>query len=155
MSYGTTTAVLVQANCLANANRIFTGQQLRVPPGGSPPPAGERTVTTRASYLKFENGYMIWRNDTGTVYVLYRSVGQPPAPGKASASRSIRAGQTHRRPPNSSLVLPINAFGKVWVSGLGVRGSLGWAVRNEVSHKLFVYSIQTLQLLYVSWYCRL
>lgn len=287
--YRTTTAALVQANCLANANRIFTGQRLRVPPGGSPTPIGETPVTVAASYQEFEsgfmiwradngtiyvfgfngqyqrytvaeygllpdrpftepqpigrfvpilgfgkvwkntaarplvgwatgpetgytlrlqtvssngrsgflfntptrggilyadanlwtsdsfplptlsyplpnptlpppppnptvitgapytqgayqgfeNGYMIWRNDTGTVYVLYRSVGATSGTWQSFPVSQYQGwADPQETPPNPALVRPINAFGKVWGSGLGVRGSLGWAVQNEISYKL-------------------
>ena len=57
-SYGTTVQAIVQANQIANPNRIYAGQRLLIPAGTTPPPASECT-------------YVVQRGDTLTA-IAYR-----------------------------------------------------------------------------------
>jgi LysM repeat protein len=77
---GTTVNELYTGNCLTSS-RILVGQVLRVPGGAAPVPsatAAPVTVTipspggtfqTRATYLPFQTGFMIWRADTNAILV--------------------------------------------------------------------------------------
>lgn len=129
LRYGTTTATLVQANCLPSANRIFTGQRLRVPSGGSPPLTGEHPVTTQASYQEFENGFMIWRADNGTIYV-FGHTGQYQR--YTVAEYGLLPDRPFTEPQPLGLYVPILGFGKVW-KNTAARGLVGWATTQEVA----------------------
>ena len=69
--FDTTVSALVNGNCLVDANRIYIGQQLRVPSvkAGSTTPPGVHQFTTGATFQSFQNGFMVWRADTGEIRV--------------------------------------------------------------------------------------
>ncbi|MBI5877841.1 MAG: hypothetical protein HZB53_09335 [Chloroflexi bacterium] len=91
-------------------------------PAGPPSPL-------RLAKQAFQNGAMVWREDTRTIYVILDSgtwllfndtwdAGQPE-------------GGTER-PPASELRAPKRGFGKVWREQLGgATAALGWAVEDE------------------------
>ena len=73
--FNTTAAALAQGNCLYNPNYLLVGQVIRVPGTVSPPSGGTAIdFPTTASqigstYQAFENGFMIWRATTGSIWV--------------------------------------------------------------------------------------
>lgn len=136
--YGISLRDLAAANCIVNVNRIYYGQQIRVPPMGVPtrpvvvtpvvtPPASPGTPVT-GSYQPFENGLMIWRADTSAIWVLYNNgTGtQYTAPVYSALPERpffspIPAGRFH----------PILGFGRIWSNLADVRNALGWATQPE------------------------
>jgi LysM repeat protein len=141
--YGTTAGVLASANCLANINTIYAGQQLRVPPSPivltpvpqQPPPTSSFNV--RIQYQRFDNGFMFWRADNGEISVY---IGQ--SSGTTIAYASYSYGLLPDNPVNEAT--PANHFrpafgiGKVWGNFYNVRSNLGWATTPETS---FVTSV--------------
>lgn len=131
LRYRTTTAVLVSANCITNAGRIFAGQRLRVPPGV--PPSGDPAVTTSASYQEFENGFMIWRADNSTIYVFGHSGQYLRYPVNEYGLLPDRP-FTEPQPPGRSV--PILGFGKVWKNIAAARALVGWAATPEMGYTI-------------------
>ncbi|MCA9905167.1 MAG: hypothetical protein KC547_15030 [Anaerolineae bacterium] len=103
-------------------------------PTPSPPAtfAPETTIqpqTIEIAYQCYERGVMIWRSDSGTIYVL---------DGLTGGRVFIFAGGTYAdlpeaagTPPSATLLLPQAGFGKVWANDLTVRSALGWAIEAE------------------------
>lgn len=147
--YGTTTTTLANANCLANINRIYVGQQLRVPPGPvvvtpvppiTPiplPPPNSSFYTVQVQFQRFENGFMFWRQDNGEISVY---VGQ--SAGSSSSYPAYRYGYLPDNPvPDATpagRIRPAFGIGKVWGNFVNVRSSLGWATTGEVSYLMSV-----------------
>lgn len=90
------------------------------------------TGTTRAAYQLYENGAMIWREDTGAITVLS---------DRGNTALTIPEAAYAPLPDNADLnapegrVAPISGFGRVWAGVEGVRESVGWALREEVSYQ--------------------
>lgn len=139
--YRVSLATLVDANCITNPSRIFTGQQLRVPPGGGPGPIPGEVITGNynipATTQLFENGVMIFRADNGTIYAisyngriyvfpswLYGFLPDNPYPGSPPPGR----------------IRPYLGFGKVWGNFAYVRNALGWATASEQG---YILNLQT------------
>ncbi|MBI1280208.1 MAG: hypothetical protein GC179_18930 [Anaerolineaceae bacterium] len=87
-------------------------------------------VTTYAAYQPFENGMMIWRQDTQMVYVLINGAGHDQVGLGTYSGWPVPAD----RPPVGRFT-PVNAFGKVWNGelyfGTLIRDLLGWAIASE------------------------
>ncbi|MBC7870491.1 MAG: LysM peptidoglycan-binding domain-containing protein [Chitinophagaceae bacterium] len=140
--FGTTTRDLINANCLANANRIYRGQLLRVPPtnggGTSNNPVPNENFSVGVSYQAFESGFMIWRGDTGAIWVfgnngllqtyLLRTYGGLPTTRYPAA-------------PPASRYRPSNGFRQVWDNFADARTLLGYALTAGESG--YIMSIQT------------
>jgi LysM domain len=147
--YGTTFTVLMNANCLPNANRIFAGQQLRVPSGGVPnpppnvPPSGPIYPSDlAATYQPFEGGFMTWTVLTGQVSVYYYVSGTGDR-GTVSVFPPSTLGSLPDNPvrdqPPAGRIRPIFGFGKVWGNFPQVRQGLGWAIGSEQGYLMRVY----------------
>jgi LysM repeat protein len=144
--YGVSVDVLVSANCLASANRIFAGQQLRVPPAGTvvtPAPGTSYTYNLRISYQTFERGFMIWRSDNGEISIYLG--------GLSGSVRSFPASSYGRlpdrpiaTPPRPGLFAPQFGFGKVWSNFPDVQANLGWATALEVGYATTVSRVNNL-----------
>jgi hypothetical protein len=126
--YNTSTATLISANCLTNPNRIFGGQRLRVPPGGTGI-SGSKPFSAIASYQRYENGFMIWLAFSGDIHVFY---------GQDNGTLATYPARMYGRLPDnpffnvpSGRVRPILGFGKVWGNFQEVRDRLGWALAPE------------------------
>lgn len=144
--YGVSVDVLVTANCLASANRIFAGQQLRVPPAGTvvtPAPGTSYTYNLRISYQSFERGFMIWRSDNGEIsmYVGSTSGNQRSFPASSYGRLPDRPIAT---PPLPGLLAPQFGFGKLWGNYPDVQSSLGWATTPEVGYATTVSRVNNL-----------
>jgi len=141
--YGTTAGVLASANCLANINTIYAGQQLRVPPAPvvlTPVPQQPPTTSTfnvRIQFQRFDNGFMFWRADNGEISVY---IGQ--SYGTTAAYASYTYGLLPDNPVTEATPYghyrPAFGIGKVWGNFFNVRNGLGWATTPEVS---FVTSV--------------
>ncbi|MEZ4669195.1 MAG: LysM peptidoglycan-binding domain-containing protein [Anaerolineae bacterium] len=148
--YGTTYPVLVAANCLPNANRIFAGQQLRVPPGvvATPPPYVPTPSVPiypsdlAATYQAFEGGFMTWTVLTGQVSVYYYVSGTGDR-GTVSVFPPSTLGSLPDNPvfdqPPAGRIRPVFGFGKVWGNFPQVRQGLGWAISSEQGYLMRVY----------------
>ena len=138
--YGISVHDLAAANCLTNVNLIYRGQRLRVPTSGSssipPVPTQPSYTQISATIQEFENGWMLWRADTGDIWVLFeRRNGQAIRYGVSSygsLSNAINVGAT---PPNR--IRPIMGFGRVWSNIVDVRTRLGWAMGGERSTQVY------------------
>ena len=80
------------------------------------------------TYQKFERGYMVWRADTGHVWVL----------GNNGQLINYTASSYGRLPDNlitppAGLRAPIMGFGKVWGNNKAVRDLIGYAISDEAS----------------------
>lgn len=81
----------------------------------------------------FEGGYMLWRGDTGTIYVLFGDDNTwATYPDTWTEGEAVDAGQ-----PPAGRVAPIRGFGKVWVSE-GLSERLGWALAQEQGYTMTV-----------------
>jgi hypothetical protein len=95
-------------------------------------PAPDHSTITSAAYQQYQNGFMVWRADAGTVFVFsgagsgfFSSFAQPYL--EALGDNPFGAA-----PPN--LVRPINGFGRVWGNLDWVRSTLGWATAPEQAY---------------------
>jgi hypothetical protein len=91
------------------------------------------TQTTPAALQSFEHGYMVWRSDTGQVYVLFQHPERLnewsacPAPGQA-----VDVGM-----PPAGLYAPGGHFGEVWAKlDEHLQSTLGWATAPEQTYVL-------------------
>lgn len=113
---------LIIGNCLSNPNVIYVGQRLVVP---SVPSA---TVTVWGTYQEFEGGQMIWRSDTGLIWVLTND-------GRAQTYPTLLYGWLPDNPVREFAPpgrnLPVNGFGKVWGHYPMARAALGWGISGE------------------------
>jgi LysM repeat protein len=136
--FHTTTAALASANCIGNLNLIFLGQILRVPPAGGVTGSYDIPVT----FQQFEQGFMIWRTDTGDVWVYVGASG-----GKATRYPSLSYGMLPDNPvagtPPTGLLRPIMGFGKVWGNFPSARAALGWATLPEISYVMHYSPVST------------
>lgn len=85
-------------------------------------------VSIWAAEQLFQGGYMFWRDDTDTIYVIYnngtwQSFADTWAPGEPESDPAVV--------PPSGLFQPRRGFGKVWRNNPAVRSTLGWALREE------------------------
>ncbi len=102
------------------------------PPGDCPafPP---QASSGSAQY--FENGFMIWRSDSRTIYVFYYDV--MGSPGVQVVSDQWAEGMPESDPslvPPAGLYQPVRGFGRVWrgeAGYSGVRERIGWALGGE------------------------
>jgi len=144
LRFNTTTTALAQANCLANANLIFAGQQLRVPPGQVPsatatpanvPEWPNGSFFVGATYQQFEHGFMTWRADTGAIWVFFENGRVMSFPlqsyGGLSGGRRYE-GVTFP----SGRGLPSNGFKTVYDNFAEVREMLGWAIGGEQGYDM-------------------
>jgi hypothetical protein len=88
------------------------------------PTANEAAVP--GSYLAFEGGWMIWRGDTRTIYVLFN---EDPLVWYAFADGWVDGMEPGGGPaPKAGRYLPPRGFGKVWGENPDVQRRLGYAL---------------------------
>ena len=88
------------------------------------PTANEAAVP--GAYLAFEGGWMIWRGDTRTVYVLFN---EDPLVWYAFADGWVDGMEPGGGPaPKAGHYLPARGFGKVWDENPDVQRRLGYAL---------------------------
>ena len=132
--YNATTTILVTANCLTNKDRIYAGQQLRVPGAG-----GGATLTPVPSmsvkpitFQPYEGGYLLWWAESGEIWELT---------GAQSGSLTTYPSRSYGGLPDNPVqdvtppnrVRPIMGFGRLWGNFSTVRSQLGWATSSEQS----------------------
>ncbi len=99
-------------------------------------PGGVRLVSSTSSwaaYEPFERGFMIWRQDTQVVYVFTDNSGTTYQTVDVATYQNWPSPTTVSL-PRDGLVVPVNAFGKVWqemVGGTYFYSSIGWATAPE------------------------
>jgi LysM repeat protein len=134
--YNTNVATLAISNCIANINRIFAGQQLRVPPVGSIPPTlapipvPGSAYQLRLNYQPFERGFMIWRADNSGVTAYFGATNGTLRDYPARIYGRLPDNPVPDLPP-FGFVRPIFGFGKVWGNYVDVRNALGWGTGAE------------------------
>lgn len=92
-------------------------------------------TTVDAAYQPFENGLMLWRADSDTIYVLYtptrRFETYPDTWVEGQANPVTDA-------PPAGYSKPERGFGWVWGSNPAVRAGLGWALAQETAYRMTV-----------------
>jgi hypothetical protein len=102
------------------------------------PQSSTFTVTTNAAYEIFENGFMIWRADTGEIRVF----------SKNDVVSFYSQGDYQNLPDNpvtdtppTARISPINGFGRIWGNNQSIRDALGWAMDTEKSYQATFHAI--------------
>lgn len=95
-----------------------------LPPTAAPQPPAALT----GSYQPFENGLMIWRSDTGAIWVLYNGGAAVHYPVTSYSTLPVNPFIT---PIPAGRVHPILGFGRIWSNFPAVRQQLGWATEPE------------------------
>lgn len=91
----------------------------------------------QAGFQPFEGGYMIWRGDTQTIYVLFGDNSSYALyPDTWTEGEPVDAGQAPE-----GFVAPIRGFGKVWVTE-GLSQRLGWGLANEQAYTATIEEYQ-------------
>jgi len=122
---------LIRGNCLSTTT-IFAGQTLRVPGGSQPVPTSGiqnpgGTYFTSATYRTFENGFMLWTSNNGTIYV-FRNDGQVTSYALSRYGNLPIPDPSTETPP-SGLYVPSFGMARVWYNFPEVRTALGWATQ--------------------------
>lgn len=96
------------------------------PIGTCPTPMQE----TSGAYQQFERGFMVWREDTATIYAFNND-------GSYTTHHDTwQEGDTIDLTPPDGLIAPVRGFAKVWQNNPTIQTSLGWAVQNEQLYTL-------------------
>ena len=93
-------------------------------------PAGEE-MSLATAYQAFEGGYMLRRDDTGQIYVLYGDAAWQVFADTWSDGEPEYACPDGNTPPTTPPT-PRRGFGKIWCAEAGVRHGLGAAVGAEI-----------------------
>ncbi len=100
-------------------------------------PATE-TAYTQAAYQRYQRGFMLWRADTGAVMTFAGDQGGHVAIYPEHYYSAFPNNPITSVPPG--LVLPVNAFGKLWGERSYIRDTFGYALGPEES---YIMTIQT------------
>lgn len=102
----------------------------------SPTPDGNTgsVISTGGAYQPFENGFMLWRADTSTIYTVGYEGGLIITP--LATYGSLPDNPITDPPPGR--VLPVRGFGRVWGNLNPVRDLLGWALRDEEGYTMTI-----------------
>lgn len=101
--------------------------------------SGTGEGTTQAAFQQFENGYMLWRADTGGIWVFAQN-GWIATYYPEAQYRDLPDNPVSETPPvlqvprTYQLIKPVRGFGRVWGNFAEVRAQLGWAITDEVSY---------------------
>ncbi len=96
-------------------------------------------TTTGGAYQQFENGTMVWRQDTSQIYVFFNDGTW------RSFADTFKEGDRESDPtlaPPAGKLQPIRGFGKVWRDHEGLRDKLGWATAKETSQPAEVHAFE-------------
>jgi hypothetical protein len=102
-------------------------------------------MESQGVYLQFQQGFMIWVEQQDSIYVVFDSAS---APRWRVFADEWADGMAERDPNMSGEAPPYtwqprNGFGLVWVTEPGLRGRLGWAVREW--EEIYTISVQVAQ----------
>jgi hypothetical protein len=92
------------------------------------PAAADSDQTVYVTAQSFVGGKMVWRSDTGHIWVLLSSGSVDSFP---ALSYTNLPDNPYTNPP-AGYIRPINGFGKVWGNHTGMRNRLGWAITSEL-----------------------
>ena len=104
-------------------------------------PGAKAMTTTWAAFQPFENGYMLWREDSGEILVLVESTHQVYHFAETSYA-SLPENPVMSQAP-LGLVKPIRGFGRVWGNYPGIRSLLGWGTQPEKGVTMTLETIST------------
>jgi hypothetical protein len=95
--------------------------------------------TIGGAYQRFENGTMVWRQDTSQIYVFFndgtwRSFADTFEEGDRESDAAFA--------PPAGKMQPIRGFGKVWRDNPDVREQLGWAMAKEAAQPAEVHTFE-------------
>lgn len=100
---------------------------------------GMEQARVGAAYQPFEDGFMLWREDTGDVWVMLKG-------GAVSVYAASIYGVYPDNPipdvPPTGYSTPSSGFGKVWGTVKRVRDVLGWALGPEVGYDMIVQTAE-------------
>jgi hypothetical protein len=92
-----------------------------------PSPLPDPTIIpSHATFQQYENGFMIWRADIGTIYIFGLGLGTYSQSSYASLPDNDCTGGAP-----VGFVCPINGFGRIWANDTNTRRYLGWAKTTE------------------------
>lgn len=115
----------------------FHGMLEKMKSEGYPVPVTTTTfIQTKAAYQQFEHGFMIWREDTAAIYVLYNTGKLAIYPAN---QYNFFAENTQKAP--AGFVAPVFGFGKVHANFSDVRTGLGYAIKSETSYTAAITSL--------------
>jgi LysM domain len=136
--YGATNWVYLQGDTNPTATPMPPPPTATWTPNPNPVP-----FQTGATYQLYENGLMIYRTDTQTIYVLVndgRYFEFAPSQYGGLPDNPVRAAT----PPGK--IRPAFGFGKVWGNHWYVRMAIGWAVLTEQGYTTTVTNLSPVQL---------
>ncbi|MEO8606520.1 MAG: LysM peptidoglycan-binding domain-containing protein [Chloroflexota bacterium] len=120
---------------------IPTSPPVVLPPATPAPSTNGFVVTTNAAYQVFEDGFMIWRADTGDIWVFPKHVNVNYF--SLLDYQNLPDNPVKDTPPTARL-LPINGFGRVWGNVSQIRSALGWALDTEKSYSATLHIIHVM-----------
>jgi hypothetical protein len=97
-----------------------------------PAPFVTHAQTSQSAFQAFEGGYMLWRGDTGEIWVLTSADWQVRHFLQAKYA-DLPDNPVANLPPEG-LIKPVNGFGRVWENFADVRQALGWALAAETGY---------------------
>jgi LysM repeat protein len=128
---------------------IFTPPPVTTLPPPTPTPGITATPTATSSapisasigatYQPFEGGFMLWRVDTGDIWVYLGSASGEIAVIPASVYGGLTIDRT--TPPPAGRLRPDNGFGRVWSNFAQIRGRIGFATSSETGYLMDVVQL--------------
>lgn len=94
------------------------------------------TSYTQAAYQRYQHGFMLWRADTGMVMTFAGDQGGHMALYPEHYYSVFPDNPITSVP--AGLVLPVNAFGKLWGERSYIRDTFGYAVRSEEGYTMTI-----------------
>ena len=90
-------------------------------------------VTVTGAFQPFEGGYMVWRGDTRTIYVLFGD----DSTWATYPDTWVEGDQVDTGEPPQGRAAPVRGFGKVWVNE-SLSDRLGWGLGTEQAYNLTI-----------------
>lgn len=87
-------------------------------------------VTQPAAWQPFERGSMLWRSDTGEIYVLLDEGSVSIYEDTWQEGETFDVGDAP-----AGFVAPLRGFGKVWAENTDLQDLLGWAITDEIGYE--------------------
>lgn len=88
---------------------------------------GATSVTVNAAYQLFENGFLLWRADTGRIEEFHTGY----VAGYNLDQYALLPDNPVTDTPPAGRVKPVFGFGRVWGNFPATRNALGWGLANE------------------------
>jgi hypothetical protein len=106
------------------------------------PIPSKTAVSAVGAFQAFENGYMIWRYDSGGITVYFGKDGGMDWQTYKNGMYARMKNNPVRATPPTGLFKPINGFGKLWGNVPAIRQKLGWAVAPEQAYTMTIRRAQ-------------